>query len=1002
MDIAQQRAVRAAQAVQKEQDKITLRAAAAKVAQEKKISSLHFRALGENVRFDQRAAAQASKAQEKLNKDLEKQSKQAKPFGGAIGEGLQKFTQRLSGPTSILGRFAATLGVTTGQLAIFFGSVFSGAAILLLLGAAIKGVVSAAKAFAKFIGESVVAASNLREAASSVIVTFKSASTEVINFAKNAQGLGLSTAAALDAARGFASLFRNAGFTRRESAQLSVTFSKLAADVAAFSNVQGGAEEVAKRFRSAIAGNLESLDALGQSLRFADIENQFLREGIIKTRGEMNSELATIGISIELLERFQDATGANAREALGFAASTNRLNASLTNFKATVGAAFEPIAAFVAQVATGFIKALEKMAVLAIAVGGALKDVGGIVEFLKTQFAVLFPFLSATIGIFAEAGREALALADAERKADLEILRNRAKVIAQLTELQKAYDNATENIIRYAQAVIAQRDSEIGLSQAHRAVTQAEQGLLDARRATITLLHNITSAEISLDRARIEQARSAFFVADAERAVHRAREGILDAQRDFLRAQEDIVIAQENLVEVQRELASNLPIREATLRFAEAQLRLKEESLGTARALQEQLDAQLALLDAEFDLERAQRRGRAGARDQLRSIIAIQRAQLGIADAALAPERAQISLARSTIDLEQAEVALQKVMSGETGRRQLRDAERQLEDAHIRVRDAANAIIDSQVALRNANFQLQGSYLDVRDANLGVLTAQEAVFTSRQALERQAGVIRDAELSLASAENAVNSAGLQAAVALDELRVAQAALKGETIPAEERLRLFLGTLNDIGIRAPAIAGLIRLIETAVLDIPTKHEIEILINQRDALDKLAEAKNTVGDAAKEVEGKLKGLFKTGLGELKQFLKSGVGNLVQFIIDTVVPIPGLSILAIPLRNALRAIEGFEHGGRIHAGQLGLVGEKGPELFVPRSPGFVIPADLTASLFALTRILGGVTPTLGKPESPQILNFNEGAFALPQIPDYRVLAVAIARELGRKGNR
>jgi hypothetical protein len=59
-------------------------------------------------------------------------------------------------------------------------------------------------------------------------------------------------------------------------------------------------------------------------------------------------------------------------------------------------------------------------------------------------------------------------------------------------------------------------------------------------------------------------------------------------------------------------------------------------------------------------------------------------------------------------------------------------------------------------------------------------------------------------------------------------------------------------------------------------------------------------------------------------------------------------GIILYMAVLAAAIAAVAGmFAEGGRPPVGQLALVGERGPELFVPDRSGTIIPAHVTAGL-------------------------------------------------------
>jgi hypothetical protein len=60
----------------------------------------------------------------------------------------------------------------------------------------------------------------------------------------------------------------------------------------------------------------------------------------------------------------------------------------------------------------------------------------------------------------------------------------------------------------------------------------------------------------------------------------------------------------------------------------------------------------------------------------------------------------------------------------------------------------------------------------------------------------------------------------------------------------------------------------------------------------------------------------------------------------------PILAVAAMATIIAAGVKYVGGFEAGGRPGAGNLALVGERGPELFIPDRQGTIIPADVTAN--------------------------------------------------------
>jgi len=110
--------------------------------------------------------------------------------------------------------------------------------------------------------------------------------------------------------------------------------------------------------------------------------------------------------------------------------------------------------------------------------------------------------------------------------------------------------------------------------------------------------------------------------------------------------------------------------------------------------------------------------------------------------------------------------------------------------------------------------------------------------------------------------------------------------------------------------------------------------------------------------KTAGGVLGGAFSTALGTARTAIDTVVGAVrtlwdwlkkamdrVGDLVDKLTSIPGAGVIG----DVLGAIPGFAAGGRPAVGRLSIVGERGPELFVPDRPGTIVPAASTRSMLS-----------------------------------------------------
>jgi hypothetical protein len=198
--------------------------------------------------------------------------------------------------------------------------------------------------------------------------------------------------------------------------------------------------------------------------------------------------------------------------------------------------------------------------------------------------------------------------------------------------------------------------------------------------------------------------------------------------------------------------------------------------------------------------------------------------------------------------------------------------------------------------------------------------------------------------------------------------------------------------------------------------------ELQTKEIEAFERLESIANGVGGAFETAGKKISDAFvegKTDLLDFKSILRQIVIDVQKTIIQVLIldrikkaitgAITGTSTGGLSLGRILQismgmggfttATEGsFASGGTIQAGRPSLVGERGPELFVPRTAGSIVPSSLTPG-----KMGGGGSVVIN-----QNLNFALGvtntvrteiANLLPQIQQSTISAVADAKLRGGK---
>lgn len=203
------------------------------------------------------------------------------------------------------------------------------------LGAMI-GSVFAIRELVRFGKEAIQLASDLQEVQNVVDVTFGEMSQVVNEFAKNAiEQFGLSELSAKQYTSTMGAMLKSMGFSTKQSAEMSMTLTGLAGDLASFYNLSG--DEAFAKLRSGISGETEPLKQLGINLSVANLEQYALAQGIGKTYSAMTQQEQAMLRYNYLLSVTSDAQGDFARTADSWANQTRILTEQFNMLKASVG-----------------------------------------------------------------------------------------------------------------------------------------------------------------------------------------------------------------------------------------------------------------------------------------------------------------------------------------------------------------------------------------------------------------------------------------------------------------------------------------------------------------------------------------------------------------------------------------------------------------------------------------------------------------------------------------
>jgi hypothetical protein len=199
------------------------------------------------------------------------------------------------------------------------------------------GTALSTRKIAQFAKASVMAASDLEEAITKASVVFGRGSAEVEAFAKSsAQSLGISSAAALEAAGTYGNLFQAFGIGQREAQGMSTTLVQLAADMASFNNTS--IDQALTAISSGLSGQSMPLKRYGVALQDVRLKAEAFSMGLIKSTKEALTPAAKAQAAYAIILRDTAlAQGDFALTSGGVANSLKILSASATNAQTIIG-----------------------------------------------------------------------------------------------------------------------------------------------------------------------------------------------------------------------------------------------------------------------------------------------------------------------------------------------------------------------------------------------------------------------------------------------------------------------------------------------------------------------------------------------------------------------------------------------------------------------------------------------------------------------------------------
>lgn len=247
------------------------------------------------------------------------------------------------------------------------------------------------------------AASDLAESQNKVNVVFGDSAGVINSWAADAaSSMGMSTQAALDSAGSFGTLFTQIGFTADEAVGMSTGMTTLAADLASFHNVAGGAAAVTDMMSAAFRGEYDSIQALIPTINAAAVEERALADtGKVSADALTQQERAAATMAL-VMEGAGPAVGDFAATQDSAANSTRTAQAEFMNAAAALGVALQPVVVAVAgaltELATWITNNTDVMLVI-IGVIGTLAAAIVAAKVVMTAWTVAMNVMKVALGL---------------------------------------------------------------------------------------------------------------------------------------------------------------------------------------------------------------------------------------------------------------------------------------------------------------------------------------------------------------------------------------------------------------------------------------------------------------------------------------------------------------------------------------------------------------------------------------------------------------------------
>jgi chromosome segregation ATPase len=478
--------------------------------------------------------------------------------------------------------------------------------------AAVAGsAIIAGKALINFSLDALEAAVGAEEAAAAFGTTYGDAAQKAGQFTEQfANKAGLTNSELQQLLSTLGAVAQGIGFTQAESADLGIELTKIAADVASFSNISAGAEPVLKAFQSALTGEREALKTYGIAISEAEVQTKAF-EMTGKTNAEALTRQEKAYATLALIQQKAAVQiGDLDRTSESFANQQRAVSAEVRQLKEDIGAELIPAAAemlpifreFTEDVAPPLINAFKEGAYFVADMGKAIEYTSIRLEYFSNRMPQTSERLQKFLGLFLKLSpfvqfiNHLRDIADEQREFDVRT-DNTAESLINASIAQGLYNkslnvNRQQTLVnttqtgKYAETI----DKKLNPIFGEQNALILSNIQLETNRNTLMKLINSANQDLAIAQTNYNNALKEVNrltieenVRDAEAAIRKAELQtqialLTEAQNNGKDVSLDLALAQAQLAEAEYELANNSD----ALTAAKSVLTVAEQNLETA------------------------------------------------------------------------------------------------------------------------------------------------------------------------------------------------------------------------------------------------------------------------------------------------------------------------------------------------------------------------------------------------------------------------------------